>query len=60
MTKDSVLLQKLPVPKGMQLPNGQVFFSKYQRVGSDRLPECVRIRRTYVRKIGPYDKELEE
>ena len=33
-------------------PNGQVFFSKYQRVGSDGLPECVRIRRTYVKETN--------
>ena len=37
----------------MQLPNGRVFFAKNQRAGRDRLPECVRIRRTYLKKIGP-------
>ena len=53
MPRNNILLQRLPAPKRVQLPNGRVFFAKYQRVGRDRLPERVRIRRTYVIKIGP-------
>ena len=53
MPRNNILLQRLPAPKRVQLPNGRVFFAKYQRVGRDRLPERVKIRRTYVRKIGP-------
>ena len=53
MPRNNILLQRLPAPKWMQLPNDRVFFWKYQRVGRDRLPEHVRIRRTYVRKIEP-------
>ena len=46
MPRTNILLQRLPAPKRMQLPNGRVFFAKYQRVGRDRLPERVRIRIT--------------
>ena len=52
MPRNNILLQRLPAPKRVQLPNGPVFFAKYQWVGRDRLPERVRVRRTYVRKIG--------
>ena len=52
MPRNNILLRRLPAPKRVQLPNGQVFFAKYQWVGRDRLPERVRVRRTYVRKIG--------
>ena len=51
MPRYNILLQRLPAPKRMQLPNGRVIFAKYQRVGRQRLPECIRIRRTYTRKI---------
>ena len=53
MPRNNILLQRLPAPKRVQLPNGRVFFAKCQRVGRDRLPERVRIRKTFVRKIGP-------
>ena len=53
MSRNNILLQRLPAPKRVKLPNGRVFFAKYQGVGRDILPERVRIRRTYVRKIGP-------
>ena len=53
MPRNNILLKRLPAPKRLQLPNGRVFFAKYQRFGRDKLPERVKIRRTYVRKIGP-------
>ena len=53
MPKNNILLQRLPAPRRAQLPNGRVFFAKYLRVVRERLPEQVKIRRTYVRKIGP-------
>ena len=52
MPRNNIQLRRLPAPKRLQLPNVRVFFAKYQRVGRDRLPERVRIRRAYVRKIG--------
>ena len=55
--KRRILLQRPPAPKRVQLPNGRVFFGKCQRVGRER--PRVRIRRTYVKKIGPRRKELE-
>ena len=58
MPKNNILLQSLPVPKYVQLPNGRVFFAKHQRVGRDKLPERVRIRRTYIRKIGPRRQKI--
>ena len=30
MPRNNILLQGLPAPKQVQLPNGQVFFAKYQ------------------------------
>lgn len=56
MPRDNILLGSFPTPKTIQLPNGQVFFAKYQRVGWAALPQRVRNRRTYQRKIGPRNK----
>ena len=54
MPRSNILLQRLPAPKRVQLPNARVFFAKYQRVGRHALtPTRVRIAGTYVRKIGP-------
>ena len=54
MARNNILLRKLPRSKLVKLPNGQKFYAKYQRVNRDTLyPTKVRIRRTYVRKIGP-------
>ena len=54
MPRNNISLQRHPAPKRVQLPNGRI------RVGRDRLPKSVRIRRTFVRKIGPRNKKLEE
>ena len=51
MPRNNILLQRLPAPKRVQLPNGRVFFAKYQPVGRDRLPERVR-------KIGPRQQRI--
>ena len=51
--RNNILLERFPEPRYIKLPNGRVFFVKYQRVGRERLPERVKIRRTYVRKTGP-------
>ena len=52
MARNNILLQRIPAPKQVQLPNGRVFFAKYQRVGRPWLiPTGIRISRTYVRKI---------
>ena len=54
MPRNNILLQRLPQPRRVQLPNVRVFFAKYQRVGRHVLnPTGVRINRPYVRKIGP-------
>ena len=53
MPRNNILLQRLPAPKWVQLPNGRVFFAKYQRVNRHTLtPTQVRIARTYIWKIG--------
>ena len=53
MAINNILLQRLPAPKQLQLPNGCVFFEKYQRVGRYALILThVRIARIYVRKMG--------
>ena len=51
--KDNILLRKLPKPKLVCLPNGRTFYAKYTRVLRNQLPQNVRVRGTYVRKIGP-------
>ena len=52
MPRNNILLRRLPAPKRVQLPNGCVFFAKYQRVSRHALTMThVRIVRTYVRKI---------
>ena len=54
MPRNSILVQRLPAPKRVQLPNGRVFFEKYQRIDRHALaPTQVKIARTYVQKIGP-------
>ena len=54
MPRNNILLQRLLTPKRVQLPNGCVFFAKYQMVGRHALsPTSVRIARTYIRKTGP-------
>ena len=53
MPRNNILLRRLPTTKQVQLPTGRVFYAKYQHVGPNQLPQDVRVRRTYVRKIGP-------
>ena len=61
MSRNNILLQRLPVPKWVQLPNGRVFFAKYQRVNRHALELTkVRIARIYVRKLDQGNKELGE
>ena len=53
MPRNNILLRRFPAPKWVQLPNGRVFFAKYQRVGRHALTlTYVRTARTYVRKFG--------
>ena len=53
MPRNNILLQRLPSPKCVQLPNGRVFYARYQKVSRHVLnPTRVKIARTYVRKIG--------
>ena len=52
-------MRRLPAAKRVQLPNGRVFFAKYERVNRHALaPTQVRIGRTYVRKIGPRQQRI--
>ena len=54
MRRKNILLRRLPAPKQVQLPNGCVFFAKYQKVYRYTLaPSRVQIAQTYVRKIEP-------
>ena len=55
MPRNNILLQRLLQPPRVQLPNCQLFFAKYERVGRHVLnPTCVRTNRTYVQKISPW------
>ena len=59
MPRNNILLRRLPAPKRVQLPNGCVFFGKYQRVNRNALaPTQVRIARVYVWKIGPRQQRI--
>ena len=52
--RNNILLKNLPQPKLVKVPNGRAFYARYQRLGRHTLsPTKVRIKRTYVRKIGP-------
>lgn len=51
-TGKSILLRKRTVPKKVQLPDGRIFYAKYERVGGTNLPPNVNVRRTYTRRIG--------
>ena len=49
MSRNNILLRRLPAPKWVQLPHDHVFFEKYQRVDTHVLaPTQVRTARTYV------------
>ena len=50
--RDNIVLIKRKNPKRVQLPNGRVFYVKYQRVGRDALPGNVRIKRRYTKRAG--------
>ena len=61
MPRNNILLRRLEAPKWVQLPNGCVFFAKYQKVGRCALTLTrVRIARTYVRKIGPRGQRIKK
>ena len=52
MPRNNTLLRRLPDSKLVQLPNGLIYFAKYQRLCRHALtPTRVRIARTYIRKI---------
>ena len=48
--RDNIVLVKRKNPKRVQLPNGRVFYAKYQRVSRDALPSNVRIQRKYKKR----------
>ena len=59
MPRTNILLQRLPNLRGVQLPNGRVFFAKHERVHRHSLaPNQVRIARTNIRKLGPRRKRI--
>ena len=54
MVRDNILLRGLPVPKKFQLPNGRLFFVKYERFPHGNLQRSVMIKRK--RAIGPRNR----
>ena len=46
-TRNNILLIKKAVPKRVQLPDGRVFYAKYERIGRENLPPNINVRRTY-------------
>ena len=54
--RDNIVLIKRKNPKKVELPNGRVFYAKYQRVSRDALPGNVRIKRKYKKRAVPGGK----
>ena len=46
-TRSNILLIKKAVLKRVQLPDGRVFYAKYERIGRENLPPNINVRRTY-------------
>ena len=54
VSQNNILLRKLAQLKQVRLRNGRTFYTRYERVNRGApYPTKVRIRRTYIRKIGP-------
>ena len=51
--RSNILLRKRAVPKRVQLPDGRIFYARYERIGKANYPKNVSVRRTYTRTIGP-------
>ena len=51
MPRFNILLQRLPAPKRVELPNSTMFLQNIKDLVE--LPEREKIRRTYVSNIGP-------
>ena len=45
MPREKILLRKKAVPKRVRLPNGQIFYAKYERIKRANLPPNVNVRR---------------
>ena len=55
-TRNNIVMIKRHSPKRVELPNGRVFYAKYQRVARDALPPNVRIMRRYKKRAAPKGK----
>ena len=49
--KDKIVLRKRATPKVVNLPNGNTFVARYERISSKQLPRNIRVTRTR-KKIG--------
>ena len=59
MLRNNILLQRLSVPKSIQLPSSRIVHARCQKVGRHVLnPTRVRTTRTYVRKIVPWRQRI--
>ena len=66
MPRNNILLQRLPAPKQVQLPNGKVFFCKISKSWQKQATRTckdknaqIRIRMDKNEKYGPNDKKPE-
>lgn len=50
--KDKIVLRKRATPKVVNLPNGNTFVARYERISWKQLPRNIRVTRTR-KKIGP-------
>ena len=46
-------MMKLATPKGVTLPNGRTFVTRYKRIPIDHLPPNIVMRRTYTQRAAP-------
>ena len=47
------MLRRRAIPKRVQLPDGRLFYAKYEKIGRANLPSNINVRRAYTRTIGP-------
>ena len=50
--RNNIVMQKFAIPKRFALPDGRVFYIKYERIKRANLPQNVRVQRTYRKRQG--------
>ena len=53
-------MQKLAVPKRVNLPNGRSSVARYERIKRSELPDNIRMRRTYRQRAAPRNRRCRQ